>query len=199
VTPDISETAVLLAKVGDAIAGGARLIQYRNKTAPHALLLEQAKALAVLCSSRGAALVINDHVDIAHAADADGVHLGGDDGTAGAARAVLGPAKLIGVSCYASIERARAAAKDGADYVAFGSFFPSRVKPGAVRASIELLTEAARELALPIVAIGGITRDNARALVSAGADAVAVISAVFDTTDVCAAASAFAPIFEGAT
>lgn len=196
VTPDIADTAVLLEKVGAALDGGARLIQYRNKTASSALLLEQAKALTLLCSSRGAALIVNDHVDIAHAVDADGVHVGDDDSRVGPARATLGMAKLIGVSCYASLERARTAAKDGADYIAFGSFYPSRVKPGAVRASVELLSDAKRELTLPIVAIGGITSDNAPPLVHAGADALAVISAVFDAGDVSRAAAAFNPIFE---
>ena len=196
VTPDIADTAVLVAKVNAAIDGGARLIQYRNKTASNALLLEQAKALSLLCSSRGALLIVNDHVDIAHTADADGVHVGGEDAGVGPARAVLGAGKLIGVSCYASIDRARAAANEGADYVAFGSFFPSRVKPGAVRASVELLKEAKRALSLPIVAIGGITCENAPALITAGADAVAVISAVFDTGNVCGAAAEFASVLK---
>lgn len=199
VTPDIAETAILVAKVAAALDGGARLIQYRNKTASSALLLEQAKALALLCSSRSATLIVNDHVDIAQAVDADGVHLGDDDGSVGDARAVLGAAKLIGVSCYASIERARTAATDGADYVAFGSFYPSRVKPGALRASVGLLVEAQRELALPIVAIGGITADNAAALVNAGADALAVISAVFDSNDVCHAATELGSVFKVAS
>lgn len=198
VTPDIAETAVLIEKVGAAIDGGVRLVQYRNKTASPTLRIEQAQALSLLCSRRGAALIVNDHVDIAHAAGADGVHLGGDDGGVGSARALLGAGKLIGVSCYASVERARDAANEGADYIAFGSFFPSRVKPGAVRASIDLLALAKRELTLPIVAIGGITPDNAAALVAAGADAVAVISAVFDTDGVCRAAAAFAPVFKAA-
>ncbi len=199
VTPDIAETAVLIEKVGAAIDGGVRLIQYRNKTASPALLLEQAQALSILCLTRGAALIVNDHVDIAHAVGADGVHLGGDDGGVDRARGILDAGKLIGVSCYASIDRARDAANDGADYIAFGSFFPSRVKPGAVRAPVELLADAKRELTLPIVGIGGITRENAPGLVAAGADAVAVISAVFDADDVCRAAAGFAPVFNAAS
>lgn len=198
VTPDIAETAVLIAKVGAAIDGGVRLVQYRNKTASPALRIEQAQALSLLCSRRGAVLIVNDHVDAAHAAGAAGVHLGGGDGGVGPARALLGAGKLIGVSCYDSIDRARAAANEGADYIAFGSFFPSRVKPGAVRASVELLSQAKHELTLPIVGIGGITCDNAAELVNAGADAVAVISAIFDADDVCRAAAAFAPVFQAA-
>ena len=195
VTPDFTDTEALVSKVDAAIDGGARLIQYRNKTASAALLLEQAHALSRLCASRGALLIVNDHVDIALATDAHGVHLGSEDGGTLAARALLGPSKLIGISCYASMNRARDAANEGADYIAFGSFFPSRVKPGAARASVGLLLTAKRELSIPVVAIGGITRDNAAALVRAGADALAVISAVFDAGDVARAARAFEPLF----
>lgn len=196
VTPDTDDTPGLVRKVAAAIAGGATLVQYRNKIAGPDLRLEQASALKTLCRERGALLIVNDAIDVARAVDADGVHLGRDDGPAAPARAALGPDKIVGISCYRNLETARAALAAGADYVAFGSFFPSSVKPSAVRAPLELLTQARQTLAAPIVAIGGITAENGGALVRAGADALAVISAVFAMEDVEAAARAFAPLFE---
>jgi thiamine-phosphate pyrophosphorylase len=196
VTPDEAHTATLLAQVKAALEGGARFVQYRHKTAPAELRLEQGRALKALCDAHAAALIVNDHADLALELDAAGVHLGAEDGAAISARRTLGAAKLIGVSCYNRLELARAAQASGADYVAFGSFFASRVKPGAVHAPVELLREARRELHVPIVAIGGITIDNARELIDAGADAVAVISAVFAAADVKAAAHGFANVFD---
>ena len=196
VTPDESDTNVLVDKVAAAIAGGARFVQYRNKSASPALRLEQGKALKALCAQNGAALIVNDHLDIARAIEADGVHLGREDGSATLGRSAIGPHGLVGISCYQSLERARAAVADGADHVAFGSFFPSRVKPGASRAPVELLTQAKYELDVPVVAIGGITVENGGALVRAGADALAVISALFDTADIAAAAARFTALFE---
>ena len=195
VTPDDPDTGRLVAAVSDALTGGARLVQYRNKTAPEALRLEQARALQALCRSRGAVLIVNDHLELALEVGADGVHLGGEDGSCVAARKRLGASKLIGISCYDRIALAREAEREGADYVAFGSFFPSRVKPGAVRPPLELLTQAERELGVPVVAIGGITSANAGDLIQAGADAVAVISAVFDAPDAAAAARQFGALF----
>ena len=197
ITPDADDTQRLLTQVAAAIAGGAHFIQYRNKTAGAALRLEQARALKSLCAGRGSTLIINDHVDIALAVDAEGVHLGADDGSLTRARQVLGPEKLIGVSCYNRLELARAAETSGADYVAFGSFFPSRVKPGAVQASLTLLDAAKRELEVPVAAIGGITLEHAPQLIASGADLLAVITAVFDADDVTAAARRFSDLFEG--
>ena len=196
VTPDEIDTDALVRKVGAAIDGGVRVIQYRNKTAPHALRLEQARALKTLCAGSGAALIVNDHLDIAIAVNADGAHLGREDGAARLGRESLGPEKLLGISCYDSVERALDAERDGADHVAFGSFFPSRVKPGAVRASLDVLKRAKRDLELPIVAIGGITLDNAAQLIAAGAASLAVISALFDAPDIAAAAADFGALFE---
>lgn len=196
VTPDAPDTARLVAWVRAALNGGTRIVQYRAKTASDALKLTQAQALKSVCASHGAVLIVNDDVHLAAAVDADGVHLGREDGGSSSARAALGPGRLIGVSCYDSLERGRAAQQEGADYVAFGSFFPSRVKPGAVRAPVELLAEAKRVLDVPLVAIGGITAENASQLIEAGADAVAVISALFDAADVAAAARGFNALFE---
>jgi thiamine-phosphate pyrophosphorylase len=195
VTPDIAATERLVELTAAALRGGVKLVQYRNKVAPDALRREQALAMKTLCDAHGAALIVNDDFKVAAAVDAAGVHLGRDDPSADAAREAVGRGKLIGVSCYDSFERAREAQESGADYVAFGSFFASRVKPGAVRAPIDLITRAKRELQVPVVAIGGITVENASELVHAGVDAVAVISALFDAADVTAAARRFNALF----
>lgn len=184
ITPDEADTVELLRKVRLALLGGARILQYRNKTADAALRLKQAKALCGLAREFAVPLIINDDVALAVQVDADGVHLGGADGGVADARALLGSGKLIGVSCYNRPALAHEAVQQGADYVAFGSFFPSTVKPGAVVATPDLLRQARRELNVPIVAIGGITVQNGAQLLAAGADALAVISAVFDAADV---------------
>jgi len=189
ITPDLADTARLLARVEAALEGGAAAIQYRNKTADAATRHAQAAALARATRARGALLVVNDDAALAALVDADGVHLGEDDRSVAAARALLGPERIVGVSCYDDFARAEAAVAAGADYVAFGSFFPSGVKPQARRASLALLGRAAG-LGVPVVAIGGIDADNAGTLVAAGADAVAVISAVFGAPDLPGVADA---------
>ena len=178
VTPDVADTALLVRKVDAAIRGGATVVQYRNKRADAALRLAQASALARLPAMRDALLIVNDDAAVAAAVGADGVHLGEDDAAIGAARAIVGPDRLIGVSCYDDLERARSAVAAGADYVAFGSFFASTTKPAARRADRALLASA-RALGVRVVAIGGITAANARVLLDAGTDAVAVIADVF--------------------
>jgi thiamine-phosphate pyrophosphorylase len=195
VTPDVADTALLLAKVEPVLAAGARLLQYRNKSADAARRGEQARALRAVCRRHAATLIINDDVTLARAIDADGVHVGADDPALAIAREQLGSQKIIGVSCYDDLQRARAAATQGADYVAFGSFFASAVKPGAVRAPLSVLP-AARALGVPVVAIGGITLDNAGGLIAAGADAVAVISALFAAPDPAGATRDFCRLFQ---
>ena len=195
VTPDATDTSALVTHVHAALSGGVRLVQYRNKLATPDTRSEQARALKAVCEQFGAALVINDHVELAAEVDAAGVHIGAEDGEISGARRVLGADKLIGVSCYNQLELARASVAGGADYIAFGSFFASSVKPGAVHAPLTLLTQARRDFTVPIVAIGGITIDNASDLISAGTDAVAVISALFHASDVTAAARAFNALF----
>ena len=188
-TPDLADTAALAARTGLALSGGASAIQYRNKAASGELKLEQAVALRALCSARGALFIVNDDVELAHAVGADGVHLGRDDASIAAARARLGDAAIVGVSCYDEFERAQAAIAAGADYIAFGSFYRSRVKPAAARPPLPLITEAkARWPHIGVVAIGGITAANAAPLIAAGADAVAVISALYDAPDIALAA-----------
>ena len=194
VTPDLENTDDLAARVAAALAGGASVIQYRNKTADAGLKRIQALALARVQAIRGGLLIVNDDAALTVDAGADGVHLGEGDGDIGAARAIVGPDRIIGVSCYNDLELAHAAVAAGADYVAFGSFFPSTVKPDARRADVELLRPA-RGLGVPVVAIGGITATNAPVLIRAGADSVAVITAVFDAPDVEAGARAIANAF----
>jgi thiamine-phosphate pyrophosphorylase len=192
VTPDTVNTAWLCDRLESILGGGARLVQYRNKTGEPALRLEQARAVRRLTRSLGALLIINDSVELAAEVSADGVHLGRDDQAVAAARRLLGAEMLIGASCYNQLERAEDALAAGADYVAFGSAFPSPTKPAAVRASPALFVEAKRRLRCPVVAIGGIDPENAAGLVAAGVDALAVISALFDAPDPRAAATALA-------
>jgi thiamine-phosphate pyrophosphorylase len=195
VTPDTDETPGLLDKVEAALAGGTRLLQYRNKTADAALRLIQGRALLALCRKYQVPLIINDHLELALALDADGLHLGSDDGQLPEARTRLGVGKILGASCYRSVEIAVVAQASGADYVAFGGFFPSTVKPGAARAPLALLQDAKGRLSVPVVAIGGITLDNAPQLLAAGADGLAVISALFGAPDIRAAARGFTALF----
>ena len=195
VTPELTDSMVLISKVDAALRGGASVIQYRSKSIADSLRRTQAGEIATLCRIRNVLFIVNDSVELACEIDADGVHLGRDDRGVIAARTMLGPGKLIGVSCYNEIGRAREAVSQGADYVAFGSFFPSSTKPRALRAGTELLQVAASEIALPVVAIGGITEENAGGLIAAGADAVAVVGALFDAVDVEAQARRFARLF----
>lgn len=182
-TPDCADTDRLADQVRAALAGGASAIQYRNKTGAPALRLEQARALREACAASGATFIVNDDVELARTVDADGVHVGRDDATIASARRRLGPQAIIGVSCYDSLARAAAAVGAGADYIAFGSFFASTVKPEAVRATDALLSAAKLHWNVPVVAIGGITAANASLLIAAGADAVAVISGLFGLAD----------------
>jgi len=191
ITPDESRTDILVRKVGQALRGGASVVQYRNKTAAPALRLEQGRALAALCGEASAVFIVNDDLELALELDADGVHLGADDGDLAEARRRLGQDKLLGASCYDRIGLAEAAARVGVDYLAFGSVFSSSTKPGAVRAPLAIFAEARRSFVLPLVAIGGITLQNAPQVFAAGADAVAVISAVFDAGDIAASAAGF--------
>jgi len=195
ITPDTDDTAALLEKVEAALSGGARLLQYRNKTASAALRLTQGRALLALCWKFQAPLIINDHLDLALALDAPGLHVGGEDGSASEARRQLGPDKILGVSCYGRLDNAHHAVEAGATYVAFGGFYLSQVKPGNARNPVSLLSEAKRALKVPVVAIGGITVANAPALIDAGADSIAIISALFTEPDIRGAARNFSNLF----
>jgi thiamine-phosphate pyrophosphorylase len=198
-TPDSTDTENLLQRVQQGLSGGVRVLQYRNKIAADGLRLQQAIALREITRVAGVIFIINDDAQLAARVDADGVHLGATDGDIKTARGLLGKTKLIGVSCYNQIELARNAVQAGADYVAFGAFYSSSIKPNAAVASLDLLHEARAELSVPIVAIGGIDARNGAALVEAGADAIAVISAVFDVADIQLAAQHLTQLFRNKT
>lgn len=187
--------ADLVAQVRAAINGGARIVQYRDKSTDTGRRRQEATALQALCQAADVPLIINDDVALAAAVGAHGVHLGRDDPALASARERLGPSAIIGVSCYDQYPLAEAAKQAGADYVAFGSFHPSATKPSAVRAEPALLRRARRELGLPTVAIGGISPENGRALITAGADMLAVITGLFAQPDIHAAARAYAALF----
>jgi thiamine-phosphate pyrophosphorylase len=196
ITPETADTERLLAQVDAALAGGVAAVQYRDKSGDVARRHEQASELAALCRRYGVPLIVNDDLRLADLAGADGVHLGRDDGSLREARIILGPKKFIGASCYQSVDLALAAQAAGADYVAFGSFFASPTKPAAPRAALDLLHAAAPAVHVPLVAIGGITLANAPQLLDAGADSLAVLSALFDAADVRAAAHDLNQLFE---
>lgn len=185
----------LVPAVAAALRGGARIIQYRDKSGDGLRRLREASALVALCGRHDAWLIINDDVELAAAVGAAGVHLGRDDAQLQAARRRLGRDAIIGVSCYNALTRAQAAAEQGADYVAFGRFFPSLTKPQAAQADPELLRSAHAVLSVPLVAIGGITPDNGGLLIEAGADMLAVIHGVFGQPDIEAAARRFTALF----
>ena len=194
ITPDALSRDQLITRVESALTGGVRLLQYRSKDGDAQQRAELARALGALCRRYGAALIVNDDVELALAVGADGAHLGREDGDLTAARARL-QGKLLGASCYDRIDLARAATAAGADYIAFGSVYPSPTKPSAVSAPLALFAQA-RPLRIPLCAIGGITVENAPALIRAGADMVAVISDVFDAPDIAARARAFTRLFD---
>lgn len=194
VTPDWPDTERLAAAVRDAIAGGAVLVQYRNKSADEHLRRVQAARLQSVCVAGGVPLVVNDDVDVALEVGAAGVHCGRDDGNAQTARARLGDGYLLGISCYNDIVRVDAAAAAGANIVGIGSMFVSATKPDAVRAPLALLGEA-RSRGPLVAAIGGICLENAPELIRAGADLLAVVSDLFDNFDVAGRAAAYATLF----
>ena len=193
VTPDEADSERLFTRVERVLAGGAPWLQYRNKKAGDAQRAREARRLRAVSAAAGTRLFVNDDPRLAADVDADGVHVGRDDGGVRAARAIVGR-RIIGVSCYDRMELAEAAVAAGADYVAFGSVFASPTKPAAVRAPLELFARA-RTLGVPLVAIGGITLENAPQAIAAGADALAVIADVFGAPDPQGRARAFAALF----
>jgi len=195
VTPNWDDTEKLILATDAALGAGAALVQYRHKEAGPELRREQATALLALCRRHGRPLVINDHVDLCQAIDADGVHLGHTDGGVREARTLLGKDKIVGASCYGELALARAAVEAGASYVAFGGFYPSPVKKYTFVTPLALLDQARAEFKLPIVVIGGMTPDNAAPLVARGIDLVAAITSVYGSRDPAAAARAFGALF----
>ncbi|GAB2895177.1 thiamine phosphate synthase [Uliginosibacterium flavum] len=196
VTPDWDDTARLIAVSRAAILGGATVLQYRHKTASPALKLEQAQALRVLTRELGVSLIINDKLPLALAVDADGLHIGREDGELPALRAASGGRLQIGVSCYGDFKRARAAVSGGASYIAFGAMYASPTKPEAPVAPIELISRAKAEfINVPVACIGGITASNAAPLIDAGADWVAVITDIYQAADPQAQAAKIAALY----
>lgn len=194
-TRQLEDNAALLAGVAAALRGGVRIVQYRDKSGDAERRRIQASELRELTRGHDALLIINDDVGLAAKVQADGVHLGEHDADIVAARRQLGPAAVIGASCYDDLERAQRAAQSGADYLAFGAFFDSSTKPGARQAKPSQLEDAAR-FGLPRVAIGGINAHNARPLIEAGADAIAVLGAIWDAPDIERAARALVGLFQ---
>jgi thiamine-phosphate pyrophosphorylase len=198
-TARLADDTRLLTAVERVLRGGARLLQYRDKSDDRPRRQRQARALHDLCRAYGVPLLINDDVELARQVGAAGVHLGREDEALVAARTRLGEQAIIGVSCYNRLDLALAAVRAGADYVAFGSFFASPTKPDAVPATVDLLRQARRRVPVPLVAIGGITPANGAALVAAGADYLAVIQGVFGLADGYAAAQAYARLYDQAS
>ena len=195
VTPDWDDTNKLLSAGELALQSGATVLQYRHKTADAALRKQQAQALQRLCARFGCLFIINDHVELCLELDADGVHVGGTDATVAQARDALGPEKIVGASCYGDLQLAHAAHQQGASYVAFGGFYPSRVKKYPVTTPLDIVTRSKRDIPLPCVVIGGMTPENCRPLIAAGADMVAAISSVYMTENPERAARTFLELF----
>jgi len=195
VTPDWDDTKKLLAISEQALKGGAALLQYRHKTASDALRRQQAEELFALCRRYRVPFIINDFVQLCLDIDADGIHVGGTDKSVAEVRALVGPDVILGSSCYGDLALAHAAEKAGASYVAFGGFYPSRVKKYPVTTPQTIVTDWKAQGKVPSVVIGGMTSDNAAPLVTNGADMVAAISAVYMAPDPEAAAHQFAQLF----
>ncbi|HYD80651.1 MAG TPA: thiamine phosphate synthase [Paucimonas sp.] len=195
VTPDWDDTQQLLLATEAAVRGGATLVQYRHKTASMDLRREQAQSLLALCRKYSVPFIVNDFVELCLALDADGVHVGGTDAPVAEVRSALGPDKIVGASCYGDLQLARNACQGGASYVAFGGFYPSRVKKYEVATKPSIVAQSKAEIPLPVVVIGGMTRENSAPLVAQGADMVAAISSVYMAADPQAAASEFRQLF----
>ncbi len=195
VTPDWDDTQKLVEVTEQALLGGAAIVQYRHKFADAALRHQQAGALQELCRRYQRSFIINDHISLCLELDADGVHVGGTDASVAEARIQVGRQKIVGASCYGDLQLAQLARDTGASYVAFGGFYPSRIKKYAVTTPVGIVAQAKSAILLPNVVIGGMTVGNALPLVAAGADMVAAISSVYMAPDPQAAAREFANLF----
>ncbi|MFZ6876154.1 thiamine phosphate synthase [Undibacterium sp. Di27W] len=195
VTPDWDDTDRLVTLTEQALLGGANIVQYRHKTASPELRKTQATALLDLCRRFDKPFIINDHLELCLEIDADGLHVGGTDISVADARSKLGANKILGASCYGDMELARAAVQGGASYIAFGGFYPSRIKKYAVTTPASIVADAVKEFDLPNVVIGGMTLENCQPLIAQGADMVAVISSVYMAEQAQEAAQAFTALF----
>lgn len=195
VTPNWDDTARMVRLTAAALDAGAALVQYRHKDATPELRREQGAALLALCRRYSRPLIINDHLDLCLTLGADGLHVGGTDMTVAAARAELGPDKIVGASCYGDLDLAHAAWRAGASYVAFGGFYPSTVKKYSFVTAPAIVAQAKAQIGVPVVVIGGMTPANAAPLVDLGADMVAAITSIYAADDPGAATRAFDALF----
>ena len=195
VTPDWDDTDALIKATEIALSVGVGLLQYRHKTANGELRLKQASALLKLCRQHNVPFIVNDHIDLCIDLDADGIHVGGTDASVAVVRTLIGKDKILGASCYGDFALAEQAQIAGANYVAFGGFYPSRVKKYEVSTPASIVSKAKSQLTLPVCVIGGMTPDNAKPLVKEGADMVAAISSVYSADDIAIAVKEFAALF----
>jgi thiamine-phosphate pyrophosphorylase len=195
VTPDWDDTEALIKATEIALTVGVGLLQYRHKTASGELRLEQASALLTLCRQHNVPFIVNDHIDLCLKLDADGIHVGGTDASVAVVRTLIGKDKILGASCYGDFSLAEQAQIAGASYVAFGGFYPSRVKKYEVSTPASIVSKAKAELTVPVCVIGGMTPENAKPLVKEGADMVAAISSVYSAADIATAVREFAALF----
>lgn len=195
VTPDWSDSMRLLEVTEQALLGGAAIVQYRNKTADAALRQRQAAQLRDLCRRHRRPFIINDFLDLCIELDADGVHVGESDTPVSVIREILGPEKIVGATCYGNLPRALEVSRAGASYVAFGGFYPSKVKKYPSTTPFDIVTDAKRQIPLPVAAIGGMTHENAPPLIAAGADMIAAISSIYLASDPEAATRQFVALF----
>ncbi len=195
VTPDWDDTEALIKATEIALTVGVGLLQYRHKTASGELRLEQASALLKLCRQHNVPFIVNDHIDLCIALDADGIHVGGTDASVAVVRTLIGKDKILGASCYGDFALAEQAQIADACYVAFGGFYPSRVKKYEVSTPASIVGKAKSELTVPVCVIGGMTPENAKPLVKEGADMVAAISSVYNAADIATAVREFAALF----
>jgi len=195
ITPDMADLNTLVHKTQLVIEGGAFMVQYRSKIQDRAVKIQQCAAILRLCREYDVPCIVNDDVEMCRILEADGVHLGENDDNIAEVRRILGEDAIIGSSCYDQLDRAKQAQKEGATYVAFGAMFPTPTKPNAPRATLELLREAKSEIEIPIVAIGGITVNNAHDVIEAGIDAIAVITSLYESNSIKETAETFLKMF----
>jgi thiamine-phosphate pyrophosphorylase len=196
ITPDERDLFALISKVESCIKGGARLIQYRSKTLSNTEKNQQAKEIKIVCNFYKVPLIINDDIELCRILDADGVHLGENDDSLEKARFVLGPSKIIGVSCYNSLNRVKKAVDKGATYIALGACFPTLTKPSAPTVPLELIALVLKKFKIPVVAIGGINLENVDLLIDEGVNCVAMINSLFKVKDIEGTARKFSSLIE---
>jgi thiamine-phosphate pyrophosphorylase len=196
VTPEQTDLFLLISQVESCIKGGARLIQYRCKKLSKIEQSKQARKIKIVCDYYKVPLIINDDIELCRILDADGVHLGKNDDSLEKARLVLGPSKIIGVSCYNSIDRVKKAVDKGATYIALGACFPTITKPNAPTASLDLIALVLKEFKIPVVAIGGITLENVEFLTKEGVSCIALINSLFKENDIEGTARQFSSLMK---